>query len=615
MRQVGVGAVAVVLALGGCGGGGGGADPGRDGLGGAGGSGAMPAAVYGDWPAARDPRATQTAFPDWCYSMRLWPFDILTPDMADVEVEDALDVASDAGATAVIFYIEEEHMYGTFVDDAGFDLVLDRVELLTDLASERSLPTLVYLNGLEVMTRGAFDADCNPTGVPTMASTHPDWLQVDLAGEPIVYECVEEAWLSADWEDAWVSPFSGYRDLFKDRITALGEAGVDGIYIDATFLPGFQLDEDALRWGSVDTAFADAFSAATGLAVPTAVDLDDATFRRFLLFRHQAIADYLGELSTVAQDSGMVAFWESSTNDTPESVLLGNETSETGRRGLGFSPEIEPEGDWQAAFRMAKAARELNGERPMIYLGWPETEADAALGFAEAIAHSNNYYPTADAPIPEGAWDLLDEIAPILERRVPYSGNVALVYSARNKDYTWESESWFDAYVEAFTALTARHVPFRLVALEHLPEDGLEASVAVLPSLASLSDAEAAILAAKEVAIVEATPGTLDEAGEPRDEAPALDRTLDLEEVAPLLPFGVTAPAATSIEYYGDREGAACMFLFAVSPEPAGELVITGADGLTVSSYGLAQPADTLSGAEVVVALEAPLVVLEVCDE
>ena len=141
-------------------------------------------------------------------------------------------------------------MYRTFVVEAGFADILLSIEHLTAEATQRGLRTLVYVNGLEVMTRGAYDGQCNPTGITTMATAFPQWLQLDLDGEPIVYACQAADWLEPDWEDAWMSPFSGYRELFKTRIGQLAVAGVDGIYIDATFLPGYQADEDNLRWGS-----------------------------------------------------------------------------------------------------------------------------------------------------------------------------------------------------------------------------------------------------------------------------------------------------------------------------------------------------------------------------
>ena len=139
------------------------------------------------------------------------------------------------------------------------DLTLFVNTLFEDSGIIKNLHTIVYVNGLEVMTRHAFDKSCRPTGTETMATIHPDWLQTDLNGNPIVYSCQHSDWLEPDWEDAWMSPCSGYRDFFKNRIKSLAGAGVDGIYIDATFLPGYQEKSEETRWGSTDNVFSDLF--------------------------------------------------------------------------------------------------------------------------------------------------------------------------------------------------------------------------------------------------------------------------------------------------------------------------------------------------------------------
>jgi hypothetical protein len=568
------------------------------------------------WPGARDDRTQAQAFPDWTFSMVIWPFDILLPDTTDAEIDERLDIAVENGADTVIFYMESEHMYGTFVDDAGFSVMLTRIEALTAAAQALGLHTISYVNGLEVMTRGAFDENCESTGVPTMATEHPDWLQRDLSGEPIVYGCQDQDWLEPDWEDAWISPFSGYREFFQQRLAAIGSAGVDAVYIDATFLPGYTPEEQDFRYASTDPAFAAAFTAATGFDVPQKADLDGEAFRAFLDFRHTALAEYLGSLATAAWDAGLVPFWESSTNDTPECTALGNDTAVTGRAGLGFSPEVEPEGDWVAAFRMAKAARELNQERPQIYLNWPEDEADSTLFFANAIAHSNNYYPTADAPIPDGALAFLEEISGLLRRRVAYAGDVALLYSVRNQDLSFEDSAYFDAYSEAFAQLAARHVPFRIQSLEYLGADGLgAATTVVLPGIRSISDAEAERLDAVSVARFGDDVGTLDEVGDERDEPLGFVDEIEFDDIEARLPFTLEAPENTLIEFYGDREGERAMSLFAVSPEPEGVMTLTAAadTALAVVVHRLGAAPETLDAdEEIEVEIDSPFMVIDV---
>ena len=96
-------------------------------------------------------------FPSWAFHLKLWPFDILLPDTGQGEILERLDGAVTAGANATIVYIEEEHMYGTFVDETGFAGILESLRYLVTGAHDRGLKVIVYLNGLEVMTRNAIE--------------------------------------------------------------------------------------------------------------------------------------------------------------------------------------------------------------------------------------------------------------------------------------------------------------------------------------------------------------------------------------------------------------------------------------------------------------------------
>jgi hypothetical protein len=555
-------------------------------------------------------------FPEWAHRMRIWPFDILTPEMSDAAIDEGVATAVANGANVLIFYIEEEHMYGTFVDEEGFSRIEERIRHLTSTATQSELRTLVYLNGLEVMTRGAYDANGNPTGIPTMAGEHPDWLQRDLSGQPIVYHNVDDAWLRPDWEDAWISPYSGYRELFGARIERLADAGVDGVYVDATFLPGYQLDWDDPGWGSADPAFSAAFHDATGFTIPAEADFSSPQFRAFLLFRHRAVSDYLKEIATRAATRGLITFWESSTNDGDESVLLGNETAVTGRIGLAHSPEIEPEGDWLAAFRMAKAARELNGNRPMIYLGWPENRSSAAIEYSIALAQSGNYYPTADIPVPAGAFSFMADIASILDSRVPHATRVAVAYSFRNKDFSHESASFQDAYEEACRFLIERHVPFRIVTLEYLPEDGLQGiDTVILPGLVSLADTEVAALNGKTVVLVGQNIGTRDESWTKRSTPILFDSTAPIDSVASDLGFTVVAPPDVYVEPYDARDGNGVV-LFAVSPSGEGSIRLESRPGATldVAVRARGQATQSYAGSTISIPASDPLLVIQVSE-
>ena len=554
-------------------------------------------------------------FPDWAYNLHLWPFDILYPDTTAAEIDERLNSAQNAQANAVIVYIEEEHMYGTFVDDAGFAHMLTLISDVVAGAHERNLRVLVYLNGLEVMTHDAVDpSTCEALSGETMARVHPDWLQYDLDGEPIVYTCLDAEWVTPDMEDAWLSPASPYLGLFQSRLTALGTIGVDGVYIDATFMPGLQLDDEEPRWGSTDERLSAQFEMATGYAVPTVADWDDSSWRTWLLWRHTVIRDYLDTLAQTAWTAGMIPFWESSTNDTPDATLLGNETAITAQISMGFSPEIEPEGDWLAAFRMAHTARDFAPTHPLIYLGWPESTEDAQHEFATALSFSNTLYLTADAPYPEDIFAFIESIqADVLNQRQPYGGNIALIYSVRNKDWDYEEGEYFSAYDDAYRDLTMAHLPFRVLVLEDLTAETLAPfATIVLPNLISISASEYALLNTRQVVTLDWENGLRDEQWVERAE-PLVWTNLwsgDIDELPTSLPFEIDAPDSTYIAFYEDGTGG--FYLFAAHAATAGEFALSAEDTLQLIVYRRDGQTEALTGDEITITIQGELTIVHV---
>ena len=544
---------------------------------------------------------SRASFPEWTYAMKVWPFDLLFPDTTAEEIQQNLDQAETNGANTVIFYIEEEQMYGTFVDNAGWSTILEKVTDLTTEAHTRNLKVIVYLNGLEVMAHDA----CNTPSTPTLYRNHPDWVQLNIYGTPMTWTCIENDWITHDMEDTWASPCNGFRDLFKSRIADLGAVGLDGVYIDQASLPGMQDLGD--EWASSDPGFTAAFQSQYGLAVPTSVDWDSETWRKFIYFRHEVIHDYLGDLANTAWANGIVPFFESSSNDTSEGTLLANEPAMSVVAGIAYSPEIESEGNYRAAFRMAKFARDIRPDQPMLYLGWPETLSDTIQEFAVTIAFSGNYYPTLNSEYPTAeahrTFGFLDSLRiPVLDRRVPYQ-EVALIYSVRNKDWTFENEATFNAYISAFEGLARRHIPFRIVPLETLTAADLEGiGSIVLPGVASISDTEFVLLDSHPVIPIGEN-GTRDEWYTLRNTPLQFTNVISLSALTPDLPFTLTASTETMLEYYTDYTNADQFFLFAFSPSVDGEINLTNTVPLTATVYELDHAPYTITGTALTVAL------------
>ncbi|MFF5212737.1 hypothetical protein [Streptosporangium sp. NPDC000396] len=572
-----------------------------------------PDGTHGSARASVTARSAAT-YPAWTYGMKVWPFDILNPGDTEASIRERLDEAKNRGANTVIFYLEEEQMYDSFVDEAGFRNMLTKIRHLLAQAHSRALKAVCYLNGAEVITREAVDSNGRPTGRPTLASTHPDWLQQDISGRKMAFTTTTRVgWVPPRAADDWASPYSGWRDFFKGRLTTLGEAGLDGVYIDATSLPGTVF---GTFWASSDPGFAQAFRQAYGLDVPREVDWNSPAWRRFVHFRHEAVRDYLADLAGTARAGGVTPFFEMSSLDNETGTELGNDNQFTVGGGIAVSPEVEPaelDGGFKEAFRAAKASRDADQTFPMWFLGWPERNAtQARREYAITLALSGNYYPTDGSAYPPNAFPFLDTLRPILDRRVPYA-KAALLYPMRSKDFTYPGPTVLTAYNDAFTALARRHVPFRIV-----PQDGLTAAdlapadTVVLGGAQSMSDQEHALIAPKAVALVGPDNATKDRWFEPKPRS--FPNTVPVTGIGQGLPFTVSAPTGSFIEYYTDRDDPNHYYLFSYNDTPSGAIKLTRAQGVSVRIHKLDRPATAQSGPTVTsnIAANEYLTVLDV---
>ncbi len=181
--------------------------------------------------------------------------------------------------------LEVDSGLSDYLDDAQF---ATHVAFLTTLASEAhalGLRAVIYFPSLEVVT---------PNGVNlphTMYKDHPDWVQIGINGTPNVFYGNKEVWVPKNAESAWMSPNTGYRSYFLDRVRALAATGLDGIWAD---VPVYL--ETGSAWAGVEPAAAAAFKAATGFDAPTAADFASPVFRAWLRWRHDNLADFIEDI-------------------------------------------------------------------------------------------------------------------------------------------------------------------------------------------------------------------------------------------------------------------------------------------------------------------------------
>ena len=206
------------------------------------------------------PQDGSFVWPDWARQARIAGA-FFEPSDSEEDIEGALDDLASQGVSVVLADSPWGSSYAASVDDAEFFAVKELVTTVVQKAHERGLKVVLYQTGLELIS----DEGRNP------GSEHPDWPQISLDGQPILFDDIsseQEHWLDEGQWDIWLSPCSSYRQLSLARVQEMASAGIDGLWVDTVYLQHSIGDHEDL-WPSTDTCSAAAFQSATGLSVPT----------------------------------------------------------------------------------------------------------------------------------------------------------------------------------------------------------------------------------------------------------------------------------------------------------------------------------------------------------
>lgn len=416
--------------------------------------------------------------------------------------------------------------YSAWADDAEFAANRDLIRRVTEGAHRRGMKVVLYLTSLEQIAEEGATAGRNP------ASAHPDWVQVSLEGDPLAFSDIsseQEHWLEEGEIDVWMAPRSGYRDFYLSRVREVMTSGVDGLWIDVTYLPESIGGHEGL-WPSHDPFSAEAFQAAYGLELPPAEDWDDEAWRKWIVWRHEDLRHFLlavkDEMKAVnpkavffeenwsADGSGATTYGNDPTIYAPLSdVATGHEIGTIGDRMDRGETGMEQASleQWQAFATMVKFARGADRGKPSWILTYGY-QPDDAIRLAGVIASQGaNYYETRGPGMADSVgqdyrrqifgWMAAHE-AEIFD--LESLAQVALLYSGRNRDlvdqgggepYKVEDDGFLKEYRAVASTLFSAHVPFDIVVDTGLTLDHLRPyRWLVLAGVECLSDSQAALV-------------------------------------------------------------------------------------------------------------------------
>jgi hypothetical protein len=464
-------------------------------------------------------------WPEWARTARIAGA-YFSPTESDAVVAARLDELARAWVSVVVADSPLGEQYQAWVDDDRFEASRAMMARVVAMAHARGLYVVMYHTGLELISE--------PSRNPGLE--HPEWAQRGLDGTAVLYNDVSndaEHWLHTGNWDFWVHPCSssddsrGFRHLAFSRIRDMVLTGIDGLWVDQTYLASSVGDHHSL-WPSSDPCSAAAFMAATGLDMPRVEDWDDPVFRQWVVWRHSQVAEYLVAECNVARSVNpqIVFLNENSSVDSGRATYVATDpASFLDIPGITTAHEVETIADrmdhgetgmrsatldqWLAFRTMIAFARATDWGKPSWILTYGFQARDSARLAGFVLAEGANFYenkgPQMAASVGSGwrttlfGWIAAHE-ADLY--RVGSAAEVGLLYSPRNRDlidtvsgepYDVADSLHFATYRAAARTLYKAHVPFDVV-LDTDTQRFPQYRVLIAPRLDLMSNATATAL-------------------------------------------------------------------------------------------------------------------------
>jgi len=347
---------------------------------------------------------------------------------------------------------------------------------------------------------------------PEMAEKHKDWVQLRKDGSVIddVYglgmsPCVN-------------SP--GYRRWSFQVIRDLAQYDIDGIFLDGPIF---------IASGCYCQACKEKFKRIYGKDLPTREDWEDQTWKEFIEFRYDSIAEYMKDayntLKKVKPEAIMYmngqGLWPSWPNGRDNRRLAPYQDI-IGAEGGFIYGDLTREPLWKPAMSAKLLETQANGKPIVIFIAgkncsWNHyslTPAETKLLYADTIAHGaspwyGEYYENIFDPGAEAAGEMnkfIEENEEYLERTKSVA-KVALMWSIKTADYyratvpvtdfTLEggrltryirAGDHFKAFTGYFEALTRSHILFDVLDEKGVEEKLRDYEVFILPNAACISN-------------------------------------------------------------------------------------------------------------------------------
>jgi hypothetical protein len=199
--------------------------------------------------------------------------------LKDVDLETMLDNL----VRQHVNVIECDTSLSDYLDDKGFRRQVEFIKKVTSRAHEKGLKVVWYYPTLESITPAG---EKKPT---SMQKDHPDWVQRNFDRRTYNYFYGSKVfWVELNDESAWLCPNSPYKEYYYNRVKQLAATGLDGLWFDVPLFNSI-----AGEWTCTCEYCQEKFKTETGMAFPKALNFKDPSFFRWIVWRHETIADFL----------------------------------------------------------------------------------------------------------------------------------------------------------------------------------------------------------------------------------------------------------------------------------------------------------------------------------
>lgn len=461
-------------------------------------------------------------WPEWAHRARLAgaSFEL---EMSHAEIETKLRKLADEGVSVVVADAPTGWSYTAWTHDEELNEVLSmmRDEVIPQ-AHTMGLKVVWYLTSLELIC-----SECAATGFDP-GTEHPEWLQIDRFGRALEFSGVQGVfWLEENDYDLWLSPESPYADFYLGQIRKIATAGADGLWMDVAYLLNGLGQFDDL-WPSTDPYSQAAFEAASGETGIPAKNWEDLSWRHWIRWRMQSIANFVDSVAEAAHsvDPEILFFTENWCMDSNFVTQYSQDPLDfSASSGVATAHELEPIDqddrgmqdasleDWQDYALLVRFAVASNSGRPGWVLTYAGAVADSLREAAVHLSEGANYYEARGPEMLDDSTGSRPTVFAWIEaNEVPaYSGrsmaDVALYFSPRSRDFIDGEESGDDKFDEGDTIyfkeyrrrareLLSGQIQFDIVSSPSGPEDLQPYNWLVIPGAACLSDTEISVIRA-----------------------------------------------------------------------------------------------------------------------